>query len=56
MQIMEKKHFRKVIEHILYKIYETIIQSINKLPIFGIHNQKIKLSIQSNTFRKINYI
>ena len=49
---MDKKNFRKVIEHILHITYEDNNSNINKLPIFGIasHDQKIKLA--NNIYRE----
>ena len=49
---MDKKNFRKVIEHILHITYEDNNTNINKLPIFGIasHDQKIKLA--NNIYRE----
>ena len=49
---MDKKNFRKVIEHILHITYEDNNYNINKLPIFGIasHDQKIKLA--NNIYRE----
>ena len=43
---MEKKNFKKVIEHILHITYEDNNSNINKLPIFGIasHDPKNKNS------------
>ena len=50
--VMEKKNFRKVIEHILHITYEDNNSNINKLPIFGIasHDQKIKIA--NNIYRE----
>ena len=50
--VMEKKNFKKVIEHILHITYEDNNSNINKLPIFGIasHDQKIKLA--NNIYRE----
>ena len=50
--VMEKKNFRKVIEHILHITYEDNNTNITKLPIFGIasHDQKIKLA--NNIYRE----
>ncbi len=50
--VMEKKNFRKVIEHILHITYEDNNSNIGKLPIFGIasHDQKIKLA--NNIYRE----
>ena len=50
--IMEKKNFKKVIEHILHITYEDNNTNIGKLSIFSIasHDQKIKLS--NNIFRQ----
>ena len=52
MWVMDKKNFRKVIEHILHITYEDNNLSINKLPIFAItsHDQKIKLA--NNIYRQ----
>ena len=49
---MDKKNFRKVIEHILHITYEDNNSNINKLPIFCIasHDQKIKLA--NNIYRE----
>ena len=50
--VMDKKNFRKVIEHILHITYEDNNSNIGKLPIFGIasHDQKIKLA--NNIYRE----
>ena len=50
--VMEKKNFRKVIEHILHITYEDNNSNISKLPIFEIatHDQKIKLA--NNIYRE----
>ena len=50
--VMEKKNFKKVIEHILHITYEDNNTNINKLPIFGIasHDQKIKIA--NNIYRE----
>jgi len=50
--IMEKKNFKKVIEHILHITYEDNNSNIGKLSIFSIasHDQKIKLS--NNIYRE----
>ena len=50
--IMEKKKFKKVIEHILHITYEDNNTNIGKLSIFSIasHDQKIKLS--NNIYRQ----
>ena len=50
--LMEKKNFKKVIEHILHITYEDNNNSINKLQIFSVatHDQKIKLS--NNIYRE----
>ena len=50
--VMEKKNFKKVIEHILHITYEDNNSNIGKLPIFGIasHDQKIKLA--NNIYRE----
>jgi len=52
MWVMEKKNFRKVIEHILHITYEDNNSNISKLPIFGIasHDQKIKIA--NNIYRE----
>ena len=52
MWVMDKKNFRKVIEHILHITYEDNNLSIGKLPIFSItsHDQKIKLA--NNIYRQ----
>ena len=44
--IMEKKNFKKVIEHILHITYEDNNSNIGKIPLFSIasHDQKIKLA------------
>ena len=49
---MDKKNFKKVIEHILHITYEDNNSNIGKLPIFGIasHDQKIKLA--NNIYRE----
>ena len=50
--IMEKKNFKKVIEHILHITYEDNNTNIGKLSIFSIasHDQKIKIS--NNIYRQ----
>ena len=50
--VMEKKNFKKVIEHILHITYEDNNTNINKLTIFGIasHDQKIKIA--NNIYRE----
>ena len=49
---MDKKNFKKVIEHILHITYEDNNSNIGKLPIFGIasHDQKIRLA--NNIYRE----
>ena len=49
---MDKKNFKKVIEHILHITYEDNNSNIGKLPIFGIasHDQKIRLT--NNIYRE----
>ena len=44
--IMEKKNFKKVIEHILHITYEDNNSNVGKIPLFSIatHDQKIKLA------------
>ena len=44
--IMEKKNFKKVIEHILHITYDDNNSNIGKIPLFSIatHDQKIKLA------------
>ena len=44
--IMDKKNFKKVIEHILHITYEDNNSNIGKIPLFSIasHDQKIKLA------------
>ena len=50
--IMEKKNFKKVIEHILHITYEDNNSNIGKLSLFSVasHDQKIKLS--NNIYRQ----
>ena len=50
--IMEKKNFKKVIEHILHITYEDNNSNIGKLSLFSVasHDQKIKLS--NNIYRE----
>ena len=50
--IMEKKNFKKVIEHILHITYEDNNSNIGKIPLFSIatHDQKIKLT--NNIYRE----
>ena len=50
--IMEKKNFKKVIEHILHITYEDNNTNIGKIPLFTIasHDQKIKLA--NNIYRE----
>ena len=50
--IMEKKNFKKVIDHILHITYEDNNSNIEKIPLFSItsHDQKIKIA--NNIYRE----
>ena len=49
---MEKKNFKKVIEHILHITYEDNNNNIGKLPIFGIASQDQKIKLANNIYRE----
>ena len=50
--VMEKKNFKKVIEHILHITYEDNNNNIGKLPIFGIASQDQKIKLANNIYRE----
>ena len=50
--VMEKKNFRKVIEHILHITYEDNNSNINKLAIFGIASTDQKIRLANNIYRE----
>ena len=50
--VMEKKNFRKVIEHILHITYEDNNNNITRLPIFGIASHDQKIRIANNIYRE----
>ena len=50
--IMEKKNFKKVIEHILHITYEDNNANINKLPLFTVANHDQKNKLSNNIYRE----
>ena len=52
MWVMEKKNFRKVIEHILHITYEDNNSNISKLPIFDIATNDQKIKLANNIYRE----
>ncbi len=50
--IMEKKNFKKVIEHILHITYEDNNSNINKLPLFSVLSNDQKSKLSNNIYRE----
>ena len=50
--IMEKKNFKKVIEHILHITYEDNNANINKLPLFSVLSNDQKSKLSNNIYRE----
>ena len=53
--IMEKKNFKKVIEHILHITYEDNKVNIDKMPLFSVLTQDQKNKLANNIFRETHF-
>jgi cGMP-dependent protein kinase len=53
--IMEKKNFKKVIEHILHITYEDNNSNINKIPLFTVLSNDQKTKLGNNLYRETHF-